>query len=121
MGKIAGSRRSIANLAPYLSALVNKRRVKRRTVHEALDQNLWIQDIQGALTVLCLLNIWNYGTEVELQPDVSDIRRWRFTESGQYSSKSAYRSLFIGSVTFEPWELLHKLEDLGTKEMLFFL
>ena len=90
-GQIAGSRRSIANLAPYLSALVNKRRVKRRTVHEALDQNLWIQDIQGALTVLCLLNIWNYGTEVELQPDVSDIRRWRFTESGQYSSKSAYR------------------------------
>ena len=48
-GQIAGSRRSIANLAPYLSALVNKRRVKRRTVHEALDQNLWIQDIQGAL------------------------------------------------------------------------
>lgn len=67
------------------------------------------------------LELWDLVTEVELQPDVSDIRRWRFTESGQYSSKSAYRSLFIGSITFEPWELLRKLEDLGTKEMFFFL
>jgi len=56
----------------------------------------------GALTVSALAEILVLGlAEVELQPDVSDVHRYS-SKSGQYSSKSAYRSLFWGSVTFEP-------------------
>jgi len=55
-----------ANLAPYLSALVNKRRAKRRTLHETLGQDLWVQDIQDALTVPPLveyLELWDLVTK----------------------------------------------------------
>lgn len=65
--------RSVANLGPHVFAAVNKRRVKRRTVHEAMDQNFWIQDTLGALTVSALaefLELWDLVTKVELQPDV---------------------------------------------------
>jgi hypothetical protein len=53
--------------------LVTKRQAKRHTMHEALDQNFWISDIQGALAVSALaeyLELWDLVTEVELQPDV---------------------------------------------------
>jgi hypothetical protein len=54
-------------------------------VQEALDQNLWIQDIQDALTLLALtdyLEDWDLVAEVELQLDTPDSHPWRFTKSG---------------------------------------
>ena len=67
-------------------------------MREALDQNFWISDIQGALTVSALaeyLELRNLVTEVELQPDVH-VHQLRLTQSGMYSSMSAYRSRLLG-------------------------
>jgi len=44
-------RQCIADLAPHLFAAIPKRRVKQRTVQDALTNQAWILDIQGARTV----------------------------------------------------------------------
>jgi hypothetical protein len=33
---------------------------------------------------------------------------WRFSSNGLFSSKSAYRSFYIGAETFEPWKRIWK-------------
>ena len=40
--------------------------------------------------------------------DQEDRHIWKLDASGSYSSKSAYRAYFFGSVTFEPWRRLWK-------------
>ena len=46
---------SISDLAPCLSNTVGRQIKKRRTVAEVLQDNQWIRDISGALTVQVLL------------------------------------------------------------------
>jgi hypothetical protein len=41
----------VADLAPQIFAIVNKRRANKRTVLEALTKHGWIADIQGVQTV----------------------------------------------------------------------
>ena len=41
----------VADLAPQIFAIVNKRNANKRTVLEALTNHGWIADIQGAQTV----------------------------------------------------------------------
>lgn len=65
----------IADLAPRLFAFIPKGRIKRRTVQEALTNNIWISDIQGALTVGVIieyLHLWNILSNIHLQPEVED-------------------------------------------------
>ena len=60
-GQIGGSM-GIADLDPRLFAAIPKRRVKRRTVRDALTNRAWISDIQGAHTVGVIvdyLHLWN--------------------------------------------------------------
>jgi len=45
---------------------------------------------------------------VELQPDIEYTHIWQFSATGQYSTKSAYKALFIGSTHFSPWERIWK-------------
>ena len=100
---------SIEVLAPHLFACVPKRRANRRTVKEALSNNVWLGDIQGHYSVAVLseyLNVWDLIQEVVLQHDVEDVHKWRFEASGQFSTKSAYEALFIGSVYFAVGKLI---------------
>jgi hypothetical protein len=57
--------------------------------------NSWVLDIQGALSVTALaeyLEVWELIMEVQLRPNTC----WRFScSSGLYSTKSAYKTLFI--------------------------
>ena len=39
---------------------------------------------------------WEKIEDIQLQPLQSDRFIWRWTESGQYSASSAYRSFFVG-------------------------
>jgi exonuclease III len=100
---------SIEQLAPHLFACVPKRRAKRRTVSEALLDDNWVQDIQGHRSVAVMaeyLEIWDMIQEVVLQPEVEDVHKWRFEASGVFSTQSAYKAFFIGSVQFEPYNLI---------------
>ena len=63
---------SIADLAPHLFATISVRRRKKRTVQEALTNQAWISDIQGALTVGVLieyLHLWDILFDFQLHPD----------------------------------------------------
>lgn len=43
-----------------------------------------------------------------LQAGLADTCIWRFSNSGVYSAKSAYRELFQGATLFGPWERIWK-------------
>jgi hypothetical protein len=99
---------SIELLVPHLFACVPKRRVRTRLVVEALQDNTWVSDIQGHHTVAVLaeyLEIWEVAQEVVLQPDVTDKHKCKFEASGDFSTKSAYRTFFNGAILFEPCRL----------------
>lgn len=72
---------SIAHLAPRLAAHFPKRRANKWTVLEALTDQKWISDVQGALSAdvtVEFLELWDNISEVELQPGVEDFHIWRF-------------------------------------------
>jgi len=101
---------SIENLAPNVFKCIPARLRKSRTVREALLDLTWVSDIRGALGWLGLveyLELWDVLTDVVLQ-DTEDIHHWKFEASGLFSSRSAYRAFFAGSVGFEPWKRLWK-------------
>jgi hypothetical protein len=67
--------KSIAELAPRLSAGIPKRRSKTRTVQEALHNDAWISDFSGSLSVRVLtefLQLWDTLQGISLQPDTED-------------------------------------------------
>jgi hypothetical protein len=71
----------------------------------------WTANIQGALTVQVLveyLKLWEVVDDFTLQPIVSDQHIWKLTNSGLYTSKSAYNAFFLGSVKFAPWKRIWK-------------
>jgi hypothetical protein len=54
------------------------------------------------------LHLWDLLADFTLQPDVEGTYVWQFSSTGQYSSKSAYDSLFLGAIQFRPWERIWK-------------
>jgi len=102
---------SIADLAPRLLEAIPLRRVKRRTVREALTDHSWLLDIKGACTVgviVDFLHLWEVLYNFELEPNVEDVHIWRLSNSRQYSVKSAYEGFFLGSTQFGPYERIWK-------------
>ena len=95
---------------PHLFNAVTARGRKRK-VSDALENRSWILDIKGALTVEVLaeyLQLWDLLEGVELQSEIEDTHIWSFSASGNFTTKSAYEALFIGSIHFEPWERIWK-------------
>ena len=93
--------KTLFELAPNLCKLIPKRAVKQRTVAQAFDNRGWVADIRGTLTVQVLreyLHIWDLVDGLVLQPEVPDQHMWKLTNSGLYSSKSAYNAFFLGSI-----------------------
>jgi hypothetical protein len=99
--------RNVKDLVPRLLAAVPRRIQNSRTVHAALTNISWLNDIKGALTVEVLadfLELWDAILIVNLYPDREDKHIFRFAHNGKYSAKAAYESLFIGSTYFEHCE-----------------
>jgi hypothetical protein len=101
----------IADLAPRLFAVIPKRRTKQRTIQDALTNQTWISDIKGARTVGVIVDyllLWDVLSDFLLQPNVEDRHIWWFSSDGQYSARTAYKVLFVGSTSFEPCERIWK-------------
>jgi hypothetical protein len=61
--------------------IIPKRRVNKRTVLDALSNETWISDIQGALTVGVISEyfvVWDIITSVQLRTEVEDWRALSF-------------------------------------------
>jgi len=100
---------SVENLAPAVFACVPPR-VRRQSVADALTNNKWVTEIRGGLTwsvIREFLQLWDCVQDFELN-EMEDRHVWRLESGGCYSSKSAYRAYFQGSITFEPWKRLWK-------------
>jgi len=52
-------------------------------------------------------NIWDAISEIHLN-FTEDLHQSKFESSGIFSTRSAYRSFFIGAIHFEPWKRLWK-------------
>jgi hypothetical protein len=92
----------IADLAPDLCAAATPRRRARQTVASALQNHAWIQDIIGPLAVPVLLQYLDVRQrlqQVRLSQNVSDRFAWRWSASGNYSSRSAYTAMFFGEAS----------------------
>jgi hypothetical protein len=91
-------------IAPELCNLIRPMIKNTRTVHDALDDKRWIQDITGTFTVAAIseyLSFWQVLEAVQLQPGVKNNLKWKWTPDATYSAKSAYLMLFQGSERFE--------------------
>ena len=102
---------TLAELAPNLFSAVPKGVRKSRTVAQALHNRGWVRDIRGALTVQVLmeyLQVWDPLEGVILQQGVPDQFWWKLSQSGSYSSKTAYAACFVGSIRFPPWRRIWK-------------
>ena len=100
----------LEELAPSVFQAVPARVRKSRTVAEALVDHSWVSDIRGALSLCGLmeyLELWDALTNFQLN-STADQHHWKFESSGTFSSKSAYRAFFIGSIQFELWKCLWK-------------
>ncbi|WVZ85170.1 LOW QUALITY PROTEIN: hypothetical protein U9M48_032120 [Paspalum notatum var. saurae] len=100
--------KTVAEWAPDLFRAIPTKIIKRRTVSQALFNRSWVDDIKGALMVQVItdyLLIWNLVDGLVLQPDTPDNLRWKLSSSGSYSCKSAYSSMFTGTVR-EVWAWL---------------
>jgi hypothetical protein len=79
--------RASRTFAPEVYALVTKRRPGRRTVMEGLNNNKWLEDIQGAISLEALmeyLELWDIIFVVVLQEGVPDKHIWRLSTTVHY-------------------------------------
>ncbi|WVZ54435.1 hypothetical protein U9M48_005227 [Paspalum notatum var. saurae] len=89
------------DLAPRLYAISKN---KKRSLEGAVQNKNWIKDIDlrhrnfSAGHFLEYVRLWRAVQNLELQPNNEDAITWKFTSSGEYSSNSAYRAQFFGSV-----------------------
>jgi hypothetical protein len=98
-------------IAPRLLKTIPKKLINKRTVQEAIRDNLWINDIPRSLSVGALadfLRLWDLVAQVVLYPDKEDKHIFRLAVNGKYSTKAAYKGVFLGSVEFEPFERIWK-------------
>lgn len=93
--------RSLSQLAPHLTTAVRSKITASRTVAEALTNRRWIRDLTGPLSIPVLmeyLQVRNVTYEITLTPNVLDDIRWRWSSSGELSSRTAYQAFFLGQV-----------------------
>jgi hypothetical protein len=104
--------KTLNEIAPLIHALAPRRIASWRTVSQALSDYRWVNDIHGTVTVQLLLEVLNLCdliSEISLQTDDSDKHVWclsSFFFCG--SAKSAYSSLFQGSISFHASERIWK-------------
>ena len=104
------------DIAPCLCDVVDPRIQKARTVADGLQNDRWIRDISGALTVQVLLDyllIWDLTRDVTLRPGITDRLLWKWTSDQTFSTASAYRSFFIGQYSIPGAKILAKTRAPG--------
>jgi len=80
-------------------------------VAQAIANRRWIQDITGTMTEPALQEynlLWDRLERITLRPDVADTFVWRWTASGTYSARSAYKALQLGSSSLPGHKLIWK-------------
>ena len=78
------------------------RKFLKRSVAEAFQEQRWPRDVEGGLSMIGLFEYFQLLDIIQdfLLTTTEDLHNWRFESSGFFSSRSAYRAFFNGSITF---------------------
>ncbi|XP_010233463.1 uncharacterized protein LOC104583303 [Brachypodium distachyon] len=86
-------------IAPTIFVITRK---KNHTVHDDLTDGAWIHALRGKISNEVQLDefvsLWQRLQVVVLHPDTPDSITWRWTSDGIYTSSSAYKAQFLGSI-----------------------
>ena len=97
--------------APNLFRLVSRR---NRTVQQELRNNNWMRSlgriITSAVHIEEFVSLWIRIQDVHLQQGVQDSITSQWTQDGTYSTRSAYRIQFKGSLVLFHNELIWKAQ-----------
>ena len=91
---------SVKDIAPLIHAQVDTRTVNKRTVQEGLDNGRWLLDLNGELNFgghLQLLHLNLAISTVIRDPSSEDSFSWPADPSGNYTSRSTYHHLCLGT------------------------
>ena len=69
-------------------------------MQKALEKNRWIDHIfppSSHEEVSDYVNLWKAIKDTQLSNEVEDDISWRWTENGEYTTKSAYKIKFEGA------------------------
>jgi hypothetical protein len=84
-----------------LHPVCSKRRLgKKITVAKAMESNKWIDHIYPPSTqeeISEFVDLWEAIKDTTLDAQVEDHIKWRWTQNGEYTTKSAYRIQFEGT------------------------
>jgi hypothetical protein len=89
----------VATLAPALLKLVRPGLVRSCTVLQGRGNNSWVLDIAGTLTVdavVQFLHLWPQVQATSARAHLPDSFRWKFSASGDYSTRETYLACFEG-------------------------
>ena len=98
-------------IIPDVCEIVNPETKARRTVAQALDNGVWIEDIKGPITInifMQVLAIWEECQEVQLNPSTEDDWKWTWDTRGVFSTKSVYLAHFKTKTTCDVAEAIWK-------------
>jgi hypothetical protein len=90
---------SAATLAPALIKLVRPGLLRSRTVQQGKENNSWVLDIAGPLTidaVVQFLQLWPQVQAITTIANEPDSFSWKFSASGAYSTRETYLACFAG-------------------------
>lgn len=97
------------DIAPTLLSHVSNRAKRSRTVQQALADDGWLLDIQGTLSFTAIweyCQLWDAVRAVHVEGDRADKHVWAWETSGEFTSKSAYKTFFTGSTKFGQYKCL---------------
>jgi len=108
--RVAGRRPR--DIAPDLYSVCKRKNSK---LHEALTDNRWIRDLTVGPNCSLhhlqqLVELWFAVKDTSINPGAEDTIRWKWTANGEYTTASAYRAQFLGSIKtdlhlliWKPW------------------
>jgi hypothetical protein len=87
-------------IAPAIVKMVKPRFKKQRSVQAGMQGHAWTADIAGELSVDAVVQFMKLWAAVEAVNvgEGADVFRWKWTASGAFSSRSAYRIRHEGTV-----------------------
>jgi hypothetical protein len=90
----------VKEVVSAIAALVSTRCKNRRLVSEALQENRWVTDIAGTLTMdgynQCVTQ-WLEIARLHIDQHVANKSIWKGSKTGHYSVRETYRMLCQGT------------------------
>ncbi|GJM95657.1 hypothetical protein PR202_ga12426 [Eleusine coracana subsp. coracana] len=113
----------VSDLAPLVVGVVSPRVCNGHMGSEGLVDQNWIQDIRAGLSLIDLFEFFQLVDTLDgyFLSQEDDKLVWRLDSSGTYTSKSAYRAFFNGSIPIEPWRRIWKSWVLGKCKIFLWL